>query len=141
MVYSRLKKLILTKCINFQHKDIFVFLMIKHTSLSSISLLFFLNQTIHQIYSISHLFLSSHTLSYLLLSSQLLFQTKHTLSDNSYFLNLLKDGHSLTELIYKVKTETETGQSTLINKCSKNVILQIYIMTLLLLMKYGHSSD
>ena len=51
------------KSINFKCKDIFVFLKTKHTSLFSISFFFLLYQPTHQIYSIFHLFLSSHTLS------------------------------------------------------------------------------
>ena len=56
----------------------------KCISLSSISQIFLFYQTTHQIYSISHLFLSSHTLSHLFLSSQFLFQSKHTL--NNYYI-------------------------------------------------------
>jgi len=53
-----------------------------YITLSLLSLLYFTSiNTIHQIYSISHFFLSSYILSYLFLSSQLLFQTKHTLSE------------------------------------------------------------
>jgi hypothetical protein len=50
-------------------------------SLSSISLIFLLNQIIHQIYSISHYFLSSHTLSHLFFSSYFLLTTKHRLNE------------------------------------------------------------
>jgi hypothetical protein len=65
--------------IRFLFKGIVVILKIMNTSLFSISLLFLLYQTIHQIYYISHIFLSSHTLSYLFLSSHFLFTTKHTI--------------------------------------------------------------
>jgi len=58
----------------------FCLFKIKHTSLSSISLFFLLYQTTHQIYYISHLFLSSHTLSHLFLSSHFLLTPKHTIN-------------------------------------------------------------
>jgi len=64
----------------FYLKGIFVLFDTIKTSLFSISFTFLLYQTIPQIYHISDLFLSSHTPSYLLPSSQLLFYTKHTLS-------------------------------------------------------------
>jgi hypothetical protein len=50
-------------------------------SLFSISSIFLLYQPTYQIYSISHLFLSSHTLSYLFLSSHFLTSSKHTIRE------------------------------------------------------------
>jgi hypothetical protein len=78
-------------------KGHFCLLKNKHISFSSISLTILLNQTILQIYYISHIFLSSLTLSHLFLSSQFPFQTKHTISDigtlilTQYMLVLLLD--------------------------------------------------
>lgn len=59
--------------------DILVLLKVINTSLSSTSLQSLFYQIIHQIYSVSHIILSSHNLSHHFLSSQFVFQTKHTL--------------------------------------------------------------
>jgi hypothetical protein len=75
-----------------------VLLNIINTSLFSISLIFLLYQSTHQIYSNSHLFLSSLTLSRLFLSSYFLSITKHSQNDSCirksylfsiYFFNFL----------------------------------------------------
>ena len=67
-----------------------------------LSLLFLLYHIIHQIFSISHPFISSQTLSCLFLSFQLLFQTKMTCAVSififylfNYFLFLIYDLVSL----------------------------------------------
>jgi hypothetical protein len=65
-------------------RGIFVLSKLINISLSSISLLFILNQTIHQIYSISLIFLSSHSLSHLFLSSHFLFATKQSISEDAF---------------------------------------------------------
>jgi hypothetical protein len=69
----------LLKIIFDKKKGIIVLLKSTNTSLSSISLLFLLNQTILQIYSISHIFLSSYTLSHLIFPSHFLSTSKHTI--------------------------------------------------------------
>jgi len=75
-------------------------------SFSSISFFFLLYQTIHQIFSISHPFLSSQTLSYLFLSFQLLFRTKHTVSESDVAKNL----NNLHRRHVSIEAEEEMGR-------------------------------
>jgi len=84
----------------FLLKDIFVFSKHSNISFSFISFLFLLYQTTHQIYSISHLPLSSLILSHLLLSSYFLLTTKHIIS----LLFRLLPPSKLIWVVLKVKT-------------------------------------
>ena len=88
----------------FDLKDIFVFLNTINTYLFSISFRFLLYQTIHQIYYIPHTFLSSHTLSYLLIFSQNLFKTKHTIRD-IYLSHSMNSLFSFLHTLYTIKKE------------------------------------
>ena len=67
--------------ISFSIRGILVHFKIINTSFFSISSIFLLYQTTYQINSISHLFLSFHTLSHLFLSSYFLLTTKHYLNE------------------------------------------------------------